>query len=53
VTYLTLSAYIPLKSIKRADKAYHDLHSHMTDMCDEALKKDSTDPKDTDMSIMG
>lgn len=46
---------MPLKSIKRADKAYHDLHSHMSEMCDEALKKDAnaTDRKDTDMSIMG
>jgi hypothetical protein len=25
----------------------------MTQMCDEALEKDATDPKDADMSIMG
>ncbi|KAI1526053.1 CypX Cytochrome P450 [Pyrenophora tritici-repentis] len=48
----SLRAYIPLKSIKRADKAYHDLHSYITEICDEALKKDATDRKDTDISIM-
>lgn len=50
---LTNLAYIPFESIKRADKAYNDLHSHMKDMCDEALRKDATERKDTDMSIMG
>ncbi|KAL8848319.1 MAG: hypothetical protein Q9221_006673 [Calogaya cf. arnoldii] len=47
-----LRALIPLKVIKRADKAYWDLHSYIVDMCDKASIMDKQNPEMTNMTIM-
>lgn len=47
------AAYIPIKSIKLADKAYRDLYSHIADICDRASDMDRQNPKTTEMTIMG
>ncbi|KAL9603420.1 MAG: hypothetical protein Q9179_002190 [Wetmoreana sp. 5 TL-2023] len=45
-------ALIPFEVIKRADKAYWDLHSYIVDICDKATDMDKQAPNTTDMTIM-
>ncbi|KAL9640526.1 MAG: hypothetical protein Q9204_000673 [Flavoplaca sp. TL-2023a] len=45
-------AMIPFKAIKKADKAYRDLHSYIVDMCDKASSIDREDQKVSGMNIM-
>ncbi|KAL8896584.1 MAG: hypothetical protein Q9207_007644 [Kuettlingeria erythrocarpa] len=50
---LCSAAWLPFKVVTRTDKAYWDLHGHMSDMCDKASDTDKQNPVTTDKNIIG
>jgi len=44
---------IPFESIRRADKAYRDLHSHIVAICDKAEDMEKNISQNVEMSVMG
>lgn len=47
------AAFIPIESLRIADKAYWDLYSHIEEICDKSSDMCKLHPKTTEMNILG